>query len=393
MNSRGAVELGSGAARPDTLLIITTSYPEQGDGSEAAGAFVADIARELARFQPVRVVAPGSAPGEEPARDGVTIRRFASPGRPLSLLSPLSPGDWPAIMRTMASLRAETLAAASDGRVVHALALWALPSGWAARVLQRRFGVPYSVWVLGSDIWSLGRLPMVRSMLRGVMAGARYRFSDGLMLGEDAARIAGKPFEFLPSTRKLDIPVRADFSDGPPYRFLYLGRWHHNKGIDILLDALESLPDDDWERISEVHVAGGGPLGGRVRASVAALQARGRPVRLSGFLGREDAILALQEADYLVIPSRIESIPLVFSDALQAGCAVVTTPVGDLPRFFTDAPPGILADSVDALAIAKAIQRALQKKPGLFAEAIALAADQFSLAGRIVPRLRALSGE
>lgn len=378
---------------PDTLLIITSSFPEQADGSEAAGAFVADIARSLARSRPVRVVAPGRMPGEEPVREGVQVRRFASPGRPLSLLSPLSPGDWPAIARTLASLRAETLAAAADGRVAHSLALWALPSGWAARALERRMGVPYSVWVLGSDIWSLGRLPIVRSMLRDVMAGASCRFADGMVLGDDAARIAGKPFEFLPSTRQLDLPARTAFRAEPPYRLLYLGRWHPNKGVDLLLDALDQLADDDWRKVAEVHIAGGGPLADRVRIAIAALQARGRPVRLSGFLGREDATSALLEADYLMIPSRIESIPLVFSDALQAGCVVITTPVGDLPRFFADQPPGILAGAADATAFAGAIRQALSAKPGAFAPAIAARAGQFSMSGRIVPRLRALVAE
>lgn len=377
----------------DTLLIITSSYPEQADGSEAAGAFVADVARTLARSRPVRVVAPGRMPGEEPSRDGVLVRRFASPGRPLSLLSPLAPGDWPAIARTLASLRAETFAAAADGRVAHTLALWALPSGWAARALERRMGVPYSVWVLGSDIWSLGRLPIVRTMLRSVMAGARCRFADGLLLGDDAARIAGKPFEFLPTTRQLDIPARASYRDTPPYRLLFLGRWHPNKGIDLLLGALGQLSDNDWSRVAEVHIAGGGPLDGEVRSAVVALQARGRPVRLSGFLGKDEASAALSEADYLVIPSRIESIPLVFSDALQAGCAVITTPVGDLPRFFADEPPGLVAGAADSAALAGAIRQALLARPDTFAQAIASAARQFSLSGCIVPRLKALAEE
>ena len=124
----------------DTLLIVTTSYPQRGDGSEAAGAFVADLAASLAERVPVRVVAPGNEAGDKDQRGTVQVRRFSSPGRPLSLLSPARPSDWPAIVGTLRSLRAQTLAAADDGRVAHTLALWALPSGWAAAALFRRRG-------------------------------------------------------------------------------------------------------------------------------------------------------------------------------------------------------------------------------------------------------------
>ena len=42
------------------LVIVTSSFPISGDGSEAAGIFVADLAEELAKHVPVRVVARGA---------------------------------------------------------------------------------------------------------------------------------------------------------------------------------------------------------------------------------------------------------------------------------------------------------------------------------------------
>lgn len=376
--------------KPDTLLIVTSSFPDRGDGSEAAGAFVEDIARELGRWIPVRVVAPGRVPGEVNDGDGFQVRRFASPGKPLSLLSPMSPKDWPAIAQVLMSLRREALAAASDGRVAHVLALWALPSGWAARTIESRLGIPYSTWVLGSDIWSLGKLPLVRSLLRRILLDSRRRFADGMLLGADAGRIAGADFEFLSSARSLDLPARHAPRAKPPYELLYLGRWHPNKGIDLLLDALEALDDDAWSKISTMHIAGGGLLEPLVHAKVRALLAEGRPVRLSGYLGREQAAAALCQADYLVIPSRVESIPVVFSDALQAGCAIVSTPVGDLPDLFGADPPGILAGAADADSLAQALRHALDSPPASFAAAVEGLRGRFSVRDNIAPRLRAL---
>jgi glycosyltransferase involved in cell wall biosynthesis len=373
----------------DTLLIITTSYPEHGDGSEAAGAFVADLAEELAARIPVRVVAPGRHAGAVELRDGVEVRRFAGTGRPLSLLSPTRPADWPAIAGTLRSLRKEVLASDADDRIAHTFALWVLPSGWAAAALQRAHGVPYSVWALGSDIWSLGRVPIVRSLLRRVIRKAAHCYADGLQLGEDAAAIGRRPFEFLPSTRRLSRPASVRRGDGRT-RLLFLGRWHPNKGVDLLLDALDLLPEDAWGRIGEMRLAGGGPLEPLVRDRVGKLQAGGRPVRLDGYLDRQQAAEAIASADWLVIPSRIESIPVVFSDAMKLGCPVVSTPVGDLPRLMRSQPVGILADAADAPSIAAAIQQALRASPDAFAPGLAAMASRFDLQSGVCDPLQKL---
>ena len=58
-------------------------------------------------------------------------------------------------------------------------------------------------------------------------------YSDGIKLAEDTRRIAGREVQFLPSTRRIgrvrSEPPRA----AAPYRLLFLGRWHPNKGIDL----------------------------------------------------------------------------------------------------------------------------------------------------------------
>lgn len=342
----------------DTVLLVSTSYPMEADGSEAAGAFVADFALALAAHLPVRVVGPGLIEGPEQG-GSLPTWRFWSGGRPLSLLSPLKPWHWPAIMRVLWSLRRQVFLAAADGRVGHIHALWVLPSGWSARALASATGATYSVWALGSDIWSLGRIPLVRGLLVSVSRGARFAFADGLGLARDAEALCGRAFEFLPSCRALAGTRGSAVAGAPPFRFLYLGRWHPNKGTDLLLDALDALRDEDWSRIAEVHLAGGGPMRSLVEERVGRLVAAGHPVRLSGFLDRAGAESALGNADRLLLPSRIESIPVVFSDALAYGLPVVSMPVGDLPDLLSSGG-GWLARAVDAGAFADAIRLSLE---------------------------------
>ncbi|WP_237582769.1 hypothetical protein, partial [Salmonella sp. hn-h4] len=72
----------------------------------------------------------------------------------------------------------------------------------------------------------------------------------------------------------------------PPYRLLFLGRWHPNKGVDLLLDSLAMLRDEDWQAIERVEIQGGGPMEGLVRERVAALYEARRPVEVGGFLDK-----------------------------------------------------------------------------------------------------------
>ena len=85
-------------------------------------------------------------------------------------------------------------------------------------------------------------------------------------------------------------------------------------------------------------------------------------------------------ADYLLLPSRIESIPVVFSDAMQAGTPMIATPVGDLPRLFERYEVGMLADDVSASGLQRAIISALDTEVSNYAAGVKTAAADFDVA-------------
>lgn len=361
-----------------SFVVVTSSFPIRGDGSEAAGSFVADLAQALANEIPLRVVAPGVATQRERWSDRIEVLRYAAPPFPLSTLKPWHPYHLNWIRRVMAGGQAGTRAAVGAG-AAHVLALWGLPCGEWARNAAREAGIGYSTWLLGSDVWSLGRLPVLRTLLARVIRQSAQVYADGYRLADEACRIGGRPVEFLPSTRAIgsaDSPMpRAN----PPYRLLFLGRWHANKGVDLLLDALAQLTADDWRRIERVEVQGGGPMDGLVRARTEALRAAGHPVEIGGFLDKTEAEAALARADWVLLPSRIESIPVVFSDAMKSGRPVVATPVGDLPVLFAHSPFGVLAADAEASAFARALQSALALNPAACAPGIRHHAAGFDL--------------
>ncbi|WP_462082094.1 glycosyltransferase [Luteimonas sp. RIT-PG2_3] len=363
------------------LVLVTSSFPTTADGSEAAGAFVADLVEELSGHMPVRVVAPGRDSARERWSEHVEVFRYATPEQPLSTLRPWHPGEAMTILQVLRSGARATEAAASSGPTAHVLALWALPCGEWARRTASRHHVEYSVWTLGSDIWSLGRIPLVRARLRTILRDASHCWSDGLKLADDTRAIAGREVGFLPSTRRIDRVRTSPRRSVAPFRLLFLGRWHPNKGVDLLLQALHLLGDEDWALIETVLIAGGGPLNDEVLSGVEALQALGRPVTVTGYLDRTAAEKAFLQSDWLLIPSRIESIPVVFSDAMKLGCPVIAMPVGDLPRLVAKEPvSGLLAESVSAAHFSCSISHALKNPTQNFSAGVAGRKEGFDLA-------------
>lgn len=374
------------------ILLITTSYPDQGEGEAAAGTFVRDFAIALVEGgMEVQVVAP-SLSSTLTSESGVAVTRFAVTKLPLSLLNPKAPRDWTAILTTILAGQNAVLQACERCTPDHILALWALPSGAWAKRAGERYNIPYSTWALGSDIWSLRKAPVIRHYLGKVMQHAKHRFADGLQLSKDVTDICGEECEFLPSSRSFGPTSPREINGQPPYRLAFLGRWHPNKGVDIFIDSLRGLSPQDWERISAIRVHGGGPLEAKVTQQCAALRNSGLPVEIGGYLDQQGARELLNWADFIVIPSRIESIPVIFTDAMQACRPVIATPVGDLPHLIHSYQCGVLATEVDTLSLTSAIVHALNSSPTKFLAGVAEAASNFNVAATAQVFLKTISG-
>ncbi len=367
------------------IVIVTTSYPDGVPGSEAAGSFVEDFASEMSKHCAVTVVAPGIQAVSK-AHGNPRIVRFPVPKLPLSNLDILKPGDAYAIYETLRTGGKSLSAVLDNGNVDHIFALWVFPSGFWARSAGRKYHVPYSTWALGSDIWSLGRIPLVHHLLRKTLRDASLNYADGFGLCEAVRRLGSTDCSFLPSTRAF--PADADHlpAEKPPYRLAFLGRWHTNKGADLLLRSLALLSDQDWARIAGVEIHGGGPLEDAVRTHVQTLRSAGRPIAVGGYLDKRAASRLIGTVDYLLLPSRIESIPVIFSDAMKSGTPVIATPAGDLPSLLARYRAGVLATSATSESYAASIREALETPASSFLPGIREARTAFNL-GAIVERL------
>jgi rhamnosyl/mannosyltransferase len=123
----------------------------------------------------------------------------------------------------------------------------------------------------------------------------------------------------IDDSRWREVPPRP--RDVSP-RALFIGRLLKYKGLDILLRALERVPD------LRLDIVGSGPEGPRLKTLAQALALTDR-VKWFGEYRDEDMPRRMAEADFLVLPSVTveEKFGLVLLEAMASGRAIITTTV------------------------------------------------------------------
>ena len=194
--------------------------------------------------------------------------------------------------------------------------------------------------------------PVARIVLRRAKAivvpsAAHVAISAELRGFESKVRVI--PFG-IDETRWAGVPEPP--VTGPP-RALFIGRLVKFKGVDILLRALERVPE------LRLDIVGSGPEGPRLRTLAQALAVADR-VRWYGEYPDEELPRRMAEAHFLVLPSVTteEMFGLVVLEAMAAGRPVVTTAVPSAVRDVN--VPGVTGLEVplrDVGALATALDR------------------------------------
>ena len=168
-------------------------------------------------------------------------------------------------------------------------------------------------------------------------------------LGFDAERIFNVPNgvdlqRFRPKENK-------GTSSSSVVRFAAIGRLSHEKGPDLLLEAMSTLTrHNNYVRL---RYFGDGPMR-------AALESRSIELGLSSFVEfmgvSADIPSVLSECDCLVLPSRTEGMPIIVLEAMASGTAVIATDVGAVRALIRDGA-GILVPPEQPQALAEAMAR------------------------------------
>jgi glycosyltransferase involved in cell wall biosynthesis len=154
-------------------------------------------------------------------------------------------------------------------------------------------------------------------------------FSDGHKLGQDAQRLSGQRYYFLPTMRRIENSGQYIQSDRSKI-FVCPGRIEKAKGVFDLLAAFHKLSNEysEWS----LKFIGDGSASDPLRNEIDKQQLADR-VSISGFVPRERLFSEMAAAAAVVIPSHADSLPLTFGEAMQLRRPVIVTDVGDLGLF------------------------------------------------------------
>ncbi len=333
------------------LLIITNRYPANAD--DGASPFVADFVRAVRR---TGIDCTVLTPYHEAKTydDDTDVVRFpwGENHQTVGSLPLFNPLTWPKIVRYFRNGYHEAARLHREKNFDFCLALWAAPSGLFARRLKKDFRLPYAVWCLGSDIHTYPKLPVVRNLIIDALKNSERVFADGRALGETARALSGVECHFLPSLRRIDhVPYPVQ---NPQKNFFVCpGRVESAKGVYDLLDAFRIVAERHKSWL--LYYIGSGGARTKLLKRIKAYDLEER-VLCPGFLSTEEMFRVTAQARAIVIPTRSDSLPLTFGEAMQLGRPVVATDVGDL-RHFTEkyevglvvppASPDLLAEALE----------------------------------------------
>ncbi len=171
-----------------------------------------------------------------------------------------------------------------------------------------------------------------------------------IALSESRARELGTQY-VVPNLIRLPVFVPRNF--GNPPIIGAMGRFSHEKGFDILLDALALLRDRGLT--FRAVIAGTGALEPSLKAQATKLQLDTR-ITWAGWVNNPaDFFRAI---DIFCMSSRTESFPISLLEAMAHARAIVTTDCGGPSNILTDRATGIITP-ITAEGIANALEEVL----------------------------------
>lgn len=239
------------------------------------------------------------------------------------------------------------------------------PDGIAAALLARTLGKPVAVTARGTDLNLYPkRYPLVGRMIartaRRVDASITVcaALKDALIeLGADPENVHvmrnGVDLELF---RPIDRKTARSHWQSRRHTLLSVGHLIERKGHDLVIQALEHLPDVD------LIIAGDGPERPRLERLATRLDVAER-VRFAGVIAHQDLPGLYSAADALVLASSREGWPNVLLEALACGTPVIASRNWGTPEIVSAPEAGLLVDERTPEMIALAVRQLLQTLP------------------------------
>ena len=217
--------------------------------------------------------------------------------------------------------------------------------------IARAFGVPVILHLHGAEFirFYAAQPRLIQRLIRDQLTRAtRVLVLSETWRHEIAAIAPNAHLAVVPNT--VSLPASSAHTDTPPH-ILFLGRIGPRKGAFDLIAAFANLapryPD------LRLTLAGDGQTAeARDAARTLGLTHR---ITILDWIDAPTRTALLAQTTIYVLPSRNEGLPMSVLEAMAAGLAVVTTPVGGVPDLITSGESGLLVPPGDVPALTAAL--------------------------------------
>ncbi len=198
---------------------------------------------------------------------------------------------------------------------------FALPSGLVSYLLYRKTGLPYVITIHGSDVpgYNPDRFhvahKLVHPLWRKIVANSAKIISASHFLKDLIQTHIDVPVEII--RNGFDAESSGFLPRKKANRILVVTRMFRRKGVQHFLEALAGV-SHDWE----VIIAGDGPYLPTLKDQVRRMDLK---VNFVGFVQGETLKEIYGTSKIFVFPSLQENFPTVLLEAMQSGCAIITT--------------------------------------------------------------------
>jgi glycosyltransferase involved in cell wall biosynthesis len=324
------------------ILCINYEYPPVGGGG---GVVAHGLARTLAgmgyQIDVVTSGCRGLPPFEE--KDGVGIHRVPCVRlhRYYVTAPELATVLYPLYKKALALTRQKNYAFNHTHFIV--------PSGFVSYKLWQKTGLPYLITAHGSDVpgYNPDRFGLMHRFIRkpwsaiiknSLLITTPSRYLKDLLLEkiDHPGTVIPNGFDFF--TERTTGQTKRN-------RIVLVTRMFERKGVQFFLRAIAGIKTD-WEII----IAGDGPYLPKLKEEA---RRNNSPVTFLGFIQGRQLTELYQSARIFVFPSIQENFPVVLLEAMNAGCAVITTTAPGCVEVVDDAAvlvgPGEVAQLRQAL--------------------------------------------
>ena len=201
----------------------------------------------------------------------------------------------------------------------------------------------------------LDRIRPLRQQIDLVLVPTRFTEKTFIANGFNAEQI-----KFLPFGVDTNNPLASVAkTKAEQVRFMFLGRLQPYKGLHLVLEAFNSLPNPNGATLTVY----GAPDGHDAYfANLQQMMDANPNVRFAGLIPPTELAGAFAEADIFLLPSTWhENSPLILLDALQSNTPVLASDIGGVSGIVAHNKNGLLFPREDAVALRQEMQRLIDQ--------------------------------